>query len=620
MNIKLPLISLMEKADRHLALFILVISSTLIIYNQLFLHRSIILELSITLLCVGCFYILVGNRIKGIPDLIILNISSTIIKKINILFFFLIIFANYLFWSNLYRPEIYFIIIVFCCALIAFDILYAQNYLYSYWVLFKIFLIAFILRAHVLYEYPGFYGMDPWEHMFWVRLLHEFGNISMVTGLNEGYPALFHIEALTTLLVTGLNLKDSLFFSIGFMYCIVIFFIFLFARNLAGLKIGLLSSLFIAINPFNISWGAWLIPTSIGILIYSAVLYLFSSKINQTAGNIIIILLTLLLIYVHTLSPVLIFITLVVYLIASYLSSKIFSFNSVSTFNNKFVFFLVAILGISLISRFVYNPYRIGRTFLEFILLPLIVTLKSSTEFQGGEIAGFTASDFPLNRIHFYILVAFTVIGVLYWLKPRIQSREKIGLIVTLIALIIFSFGPALFGIKNFIPGRWIAFLIVIAAPICASGIYQICNIPKTNFLKFSVLILIIAVFSFFTINSSDVNLHTPFYGELSENPDRYTFTESEMKAADTLLTVSDRKMDLGSDDYYMLAFRYYIMEKFGGVVAQNPNNYIVNEDSIMVRRAYFDRNRNIEGYESNLQSNLIYDNHEVWASLRKEK
>jgi len=610
--------SLMQRADRYLAVSILAISSTLIIYNQLFLHRSIILELGVTLLCISGFYLLIGSRNNGIPDAITLNLSSTNILTMNIVFFLLIILANFFFWSNLYRPQIYFITIVFCCALIALDILYAQNYLYSCWVLFKIFLIAFVIRAHLLFEYPGFYGYDPWNHMFWVQLLQEFGNISMVNTIKDGYPPLFHIEALTALLVTGLNLKDSLVFSIGFMYCIGIFFIFLFARSLTGLKIGLLSGLFIAVNPFHISWGAWLIPTSIGILIFSTVLYLINSKINQTAVNIIIILLTLLLIYVHTLSPLIIFLAILVYLISSYLSSKIFSLNTVSTINYLSGSFLVAILGISVLSRFMYSPYTGSRTFLEFNLIPLTTTLEAAVAFQGGEIAGFTASDFPLNRIHFYLIVAFTLLGVLYWLKPRLQSKEKIGLILTLIALIIFSYGPALFGIRDFIPARWIAYAMVVAAPICASGIYQMCNIPRTNFFKFSVLILIIAILSFFTINSYDVNLHTPFYGKLSENPVRYTFTESEMKAADTLLTVSDSTMDLGSDYYYQFAFQYYKMEKFGGIFAQNPKNYIVNENSIIVSRAYLDNYRNIEGYDSNLQSNLIYNNHEVWASYQK--
>jgi hypothetical protein len=45
--------SLMQRADRYLAVSILAISSTLIIYNQLFLHRSIILELGVTLLCIS---------------------------------------------------------------------------------------------------------------------------------------------------------------------------------------------------------------------------------------------------------------------------------------------------------------------------------------------------------------------------------------------------------------------------------------------------------------------------------------------------------------------------------------------------------------------------------------
>jgi len=620
MNIRLSLRSLEQRIDYYLAFFILVISGTLIILNQIFLNKPIIFELSATLICVSALYILFENRINSIPDVITLKVSSNNIIKFNIIFFFLIIFANLVFHSNLYRPEVYFIIIVICCALIAVDILYTNNFCYSFWVLFKIFIIAFVLRAHLLYEYPGFYGVDPWAHMFWVRLLQEFGSISIVTGLNSGYPPLFHIETLTSLLITSLNLKDSLFFSIGFMYCFIIFFIFLFAKNLTGLKIGLLSSLFIAINQFHIAWGAWLIPTSIGILILSILLYLIHSKINIRAGEILVILLTLMLLYVHTLSPLVIFIAAFVYLIVSHLSTRLFAFNSVLTINYKIGYFLVALLGISVVSRFLYSPYSSGRTFLEWALIPFLYTIKTSVEFKEGDIATFIPSDFPLNRIGFYLIVAFTIFGVLYWLKPRIRNREKIGLISTVIVLIIFSYGPALLQVANFVPQRWIVFALITAAPICASGIYQMSAIPRTKNKKMAMFLLIIVIFTFFSINSNTVNLHTPFYGKLSEDASRDSLTESEMKAADTLLTLSDGKIDLVTDDYYGFAFQYYEMEKFGGIFAVNPEKYIENENQITVTRAYFVHHNDIsDNFENNVQSNLIYNNHEVWASIQEE-
>jgi hypothetical protein len=629
MNVKLALLSLIQRADCYLALLIITISSTLIIVNQLFLHKSIILELSITLLCISSIYLLIRKKNSGVPDEMLIDVSLNNIKKINILFFTLIILANYCFYSNLYRPEIYFIIIVFCCALIAFDILYTKNNFYSFWVLFKIFIIAFVLRAQLFYEYPGYYGVDPWTHMLWVQLLQEFGNISMVNGLNV-YPPVFHIEVLMSMVITNLNLKDSLFFSLGFMYCIAIFFVFLFARSMTGLKIGLLSSLFIAINQFHIGWGAWLVPSSIGVLIFSVLLYLITSKLDQTTGDIIIIILSLELIYLHTLSPIVILIAVFVYLIAYYLLSRILpfildlkeNFKNGTPLNYKIGFFLVVILSISVASRFTYNLYTTKWTFLEATLIPFLSKIKSVggiSGFNEGDIASFTPSDFPLNRIGFYLIVAFIIFGALYWLKPKVQSREKIGLIFTIIALIIFSYGPALFQINNFIPGRWIVFAMILAAPICAFGIYQMSTIPRTKYFKLTAFILIIATFSFFAINSNSVNIHTPFYGKVSEDPSRDSLTDSEIKAADTLLTISDSSIDWGTDEYYGLAIKYYEMEKFGGIAAMNPQNYNLNENKILIIREYFvNHNGNIESHDLNTQGNLIYNNNEVRALFKK--
>jgi len=227
-NKSLLLISLEQGAHRYLAFLILVISSILIIFNLLFLRSSIYFEFAITLLCISTVYLVFEKKLTENSTIIVPKMQLINIKVINISFFVFIIISNCLFYFNLYRPQIYFIAIVLCCVLIAFDILYTKSYIYSIWVLFKIFIIAFILRAHLLYEYPGFYGVDPWEHALWIRLLQEYGHVSLVSGLNLGYPPLFHIEVLISFLFTGLDLKNSFFFSIGFVYCIVIFFIFLF--------------------------------------------------------------------------------------------------------------------------------------------------------------------------------------------------------------------------------------------------------------------------------------------------------------------------------------------------------------------------------------------------------
>ena len=161
-----------------------------------------------------------------------------------------------------------------------------------------------MLRANLLYEYPGFYGVDPWEHIFWVHLWQEVGHVASGPGglIQSNYPPLFHIEILMSLLVTDLNLKDSSSFRRGYVLCCGLFYLFI-CKNIMGVQIGLLSSLFIAVNQFHISWGAWLIPTSLGVLVFSIFLYLIHSRMNKNRCAILFILVASMLIYLHTPIP-----------------------------------------------------------------------------------------------------------------------------------------------------------------------------------------------------------------------------------------------------------------------------------------------------------------------------
>ena len=616
-------ISLMHKVDLYLALLILLLSSSLTLINHLFMKQVIISEFAIAVVCTSALYLLVYKKYKVGSNTINLNLSPAIMKALNLLFFLLVILINYTFHSYLYRPPIYYIFIVLCCALIVLDILYGKNQHYFFWTLFKIFIIALMLRANLLYEYPGFYGVDPWTHIFWVQLWQEVGHVASGPGglIQSNYPPLFHIEILMSLLVTDLNLKDSFFVSVGVMYCVVVFFIFLYVKNIIGVQIGLLSSLFIAVNQFHISWGAWLIPTSLGVLVFSIFLYLIHSRMNKNRCAILFILVASMLIYLHTLSPLVISIAIFVYLISNYLFARIGYFNSSPKINYKITAFLVATLGILTFSQFMYRQYTAGgRTFLESVLYPLSDTLSTDAGFAGGEIASYTASNFPLNRVSFLLIIAFTIFGGLFWFKRESGSLERISLIFTAIALMIFSYGPALLNVDNFIPGRWLVFLMIVLAPICVFGMYQMSLIPNARRYQIFLLLLIIMICTFFSINSNGVNLRTPFYGELSEDPARYAYTHSELQAANTITTISVSPI-VASRHYLSQPFQYYQMDKFGAEYALDPQKYAENDGLLKVTRAYdishnMDTSEIVSSIQERERDDLVYNCRFVWATF----
>ena len=173
---------------------------------------------------------------------------------------------------------------------------------------------------------------------------------------------------------------------------------------------------------------------------------------NKNRCAILFILVASMLIYLHTLSPLVISVAIFVYLISNYLFAQIGYFNSSPKINDKITAFLVATLGILTFSQFMYRQYTAGgRTFFESVLYPLRDTLSTDAGFAGGEIASYVASHFPLNRVSFLLIIAFTIFGGLFWFKRESWSLERISLICTLLGLMVFSYGPALLNIDNFI-------------------------------------------------------------------------------------------------------------------------------------------------------------------------
>ena len=613
--------------DLYASLFVFLIFLSIIILNYTFLNQGvqeIILEISTALLITSGVYIFLRKKFGNIEKTEI-KFSNKKFIILNILFFLTIIIINCIFYYSLYRPQIYYLLIVFCGALIGYDILVFQDKSSQYLTLFKIFICGFILRADLFYQYPSLFGKDTWGHAYWVRLIQEIGYLPNNLIENVNYPPAYHLEALTTLLLTNLNIKDSIFFSNGLMYTIGIIFIFLFVRILFGNEIALLSAFLAAINQFHIVWGAWIIPTSMGVMIFSVLLYLILKQGNRKEITIIFILFSVLLMYLHTLSPLIICIAIYLYIIF-YFISKIITNKAYFNFDCAFSSVLITIPTVLFIIRYLFFEYKDGYTFFECVLYPLKKTIISDATSFSGEITTYTASSFPLNRVSFLLIISFTLFGGYLFLKRNLQSRERLGLICTFSALIIIAYAPTFFNIDNFIPGRWIIFGMILALPICAFSIFYIINIPNNKKFRITGLLLIIMIITFFCINTQSVNLHTPFYEELSKDPHRPSaYTSGEMKAADTLISIFPGSIQ----STYPLAFNYYISDKYGALYYADPpiTKDLIN--TIILTRKYDQSHPDIfyDQYYSNPmiidtnyslhtdKINLIYNNQIAWAT-----
>lgn len=610
--------SFREKTDIYLSSFIILASTSALIIAQLInVTQNIIFETLVASLISAICYVLTSKITSISIGIKNTEIPAAGLPLLNLAYLLLVVIATFVSHMFLHAPSLFYLLIVLCSALIVVDILYGKSNYYSYLTLFKIYIIAFLLLANLFYDFAGFYGADPWEHMYWVQLWEEVGYIS--TGASGiiayNYPPFFHIEVLNSWLLTDLNLKDSFFCSLGFIYTTLILFVFLFVKKTFGTKIGLLSSLFIAINPYYLLWGVLLVPTSIGLVTLTILFYLIHARINKNKLTLIIIILSIFLYNLHTLSSLLILIALIFYLALTHLSKNILDLNLRSKLKTKSAIFLASILFILSFIRFTYLSYTPNKTFLESILYSFRHTLKTEFELAGGEITTYVSADYPLNRVFFILIIFFAVFGALFLLKRETQSAEKIGLIGTSLGLMLLAYVPALLNISTFLPGRWIPFAMVLCAPICAIGLYQLSLIPSGKRYQVTSLLLIVMIFSFFAINSHFVNPRAPFYGELPEDSFRRGYTQSEMQAADTITTITFGSTQVVFDSSYVRrTFPYYEIEKFG-------------YEDILSRETLYDLDyikivRPVDTYEGvnfigeKKQNSLIYNSQSVCATL----
>jgi len=611
-------VDFIRNLDLYTALLVSISSLVAICVNYIFLGKELIWEIAITLLIFGSIYVLLIRRYNFPFKLILYNIGHSSKLLLSILFYALIAVINFLFHITVYRPQVYFILLICCTVLIAFDIIILDKNVDVFKILLKIFVVVLIIHLGLYYEYPGYYGVDPWSHMFCVLIYQDVGYLSVGPLIN--YPPLFHIEVLSSLLLTGLNLKDSLFLSIGIMYCIGVVFLFLFANRLFDVKIALLSSLLLSINQFHIVWGAWLVPTSVGVIVLPLMLYYIHKSIHKKCCRISFILLVTLLsmasIFYHTLSPLVICLIISIFILCSFFYSKLLS-DSRPLVDYSLGVFTVCLLFLLTLSRYIYLPYSGTRNFLEWVLYPLVNTISTISEFSGGEFSTHSiAVDYPLNRVAFLLFVGFTLVGVLLSLSRGMRTQERVGLICALVGIMLVAYGPALINIGNFVPGRWLVFGVLIAAPFTALGIIQIASFPKVNVNKVITLFVLIALISFFSLNNSGVNPRTPFYGEF-EDPHSYAYTHSELCAADTVTTIS---IGMGLKGAYA-PFSHYRLQKFGTDVAIYPERYRDVDVNLTITRAYDlsrltepkERDDKLNEYERN---NVVYTNRDVWVTF----
>ncbi|MFC1988440.1 hypothetical protein ACFLVJ_01225 [Chloroflexota bacterium] len=490
--------------------------------------------------------------------------SQSRILLINILF--LLVFAASLYalqTGTLYRSPSYFLLTAVASMVVAIEIvLYSKSGGQIYLILGKILILALSLRCSYYFGYVGIVGVDPWTHHTIISDLLSQGHMQQFVSSSGksntyfNYP-LFHLVTGMMSNIGALSIKNAMFLAAALPEVLSIIFLFLFGRDLIGVKGALLTALILGFSDFHIQWGTQIIPMTLGIALVSFVIYIvFSQKSwSRSIGmRFLLILLFAVIIQTHTVTTFVLFIALLAVFIARWVYRLLYRVNLQVVYVSLT---MLLIFTIGFLAQWTYAAF--GRSgFLDAIVVGLQTTFSQTDLLDRPEIVGALGDpllyESILNISGFSILFGFAIIGIMLCLSNKYHDVARVSLITLAVGIFAIPFSFSLFGIRNVLPYRWFVFMYIPLTIFASFAIVKILDMYTRGLLRVLSIAIIFLVFSFLMITSTISNNDSPIYKKASTI--RLAYTVQEMWAAKSL-TQSYHGFIM-ADAYYPQAFNYF--------------------------------------------------------------
>jgi hypothetical protein len=488
------------------------------------------------------------------------QLSSKFWLLLNTIFFALLIYSII---SLHLRPELYtrplgyFVALAAMAAILAIEILFLPSRKSAtYFALFKIMIIILSLVWSQLLIYPSIVGMDPWGHeMFTLKIL-DAGHIP--SGYDYSWLPCMHLLIGGTSLITGLDYKMATMFSVSLSQVIcTILFIFLLGKFIHSVKAGLLAALSLGTATYFIWFSYWTISNTMGVVFIPIIIYLlFKLREEKPKASICLSALFIaLVILTHTISTV----TLVVILFSIWLGFEVYKRLRYQAAERAWVFLVAALVltGAGLIywifvsgdiHRLIVLARMFGAKFLA-IFAPgagpppqELSPLEAAVIQYQTHVVPFSEGLF--DQLGFLLFCVFALIGGLAMLSRRLRNRYGFGLVMAgFITLIVTCVGIAadFFAAERFsYPSQ-----VLLAIPV-GIALLWLGSLPGRKIASACLIGIVVFALLFLTVMSPSESQDN---GTFSPNTMvRYTFTQSELEAINTISHVYDGKT--GTDWY----------------------------------------------------------------------
>lgn len=421
-------------------------------------------------------------------------------------------------------------------------------------VLTQIVLLAAVVRLAALYTSPGLVGIDVWTHITQLSAdIMASGSLEAISTDKHYTSPFYHLLVVSTALLADVSLRVGLYLSLGVVMPLVGLVVFATGNLLVDQRWAALAALLYALGDYVIEWGIHLIPTSMGLILFLGVLY-WLLRIMRTDHDVrdfgLLVVLTLAVILTHQVSSFIMLVLLGTGLLAFLLLQL--SIFQTSRFDPD-VFRAqppVNLLGLLVFDAgfstllWSLTPYE-GETFLVTILNYLRETIASSAgvlNLAGPDesAAAGAASQGPtlietiatyVNSLAFLLLLFGTFVGCLYVIHRRRARQSTFTLLLSAAVMLVFVLGLPMFGIRNFIPQRWFAFLYAPLALLTVIGLrYFALSLERR--LVVVVLLVFALVFPSVALMSSNGTIDNPAFEDQTA---QLSYSEAEIDAVYTI-------------------------------------------------------------------------------------
>lgn len=506
-------------------------------------------DIGVTILFSCLIYIVFRKKFKS--ETAISSGISRLKNVLNLSFYLIFLTCILIYSTNLYyRPISYFILICVMAGIIASQILYVREGDRVTSILLQIFLLSILIRVGIFYNFPSLMGYDAYFHANMARIISNTGFVAplQISSKYFYYP-LAHIFISATQLMSKIDVKDAIFYSIGFANIFITAAIYLIGKKIEGPQMGLLATLLLNLNNQNIVTGiANITPGSLVLCYFIFIIYAIFSEKQELKYTGLILSITILMVLTHQLTTFVVLLAVVTIYLGKYLHNHLYKDSPFGTNGFNYILFFV----VSLQTYWTFTYVTSETSFFEMIFLPLIGVLKEGTSYSSNElimgpVTNQDTLEVLLLHISYLALPFFAIGGVLAWFSREDAKKiNKFSIALVVVILYSFAYGIPLLGMRNFLTSRWFPLISVFLVLVAASYILKLVSLfDFSKKAKIPAIFIIVLLFSFVMVTTPGINKDNPLVAK--DTTVRNQFKDIEIQAIETISGKYSRDLLLDS-------------------------------------------------------------------------